>query len=47
MSLLTDLLVGFLAALCQVSGVTPDSLGRGKRGNRPPPQGGHMTIHRF
>ena len=47
MSWLTQLLVGFLAALCQVAGVTPDSLGRHKRGNRPPPQGAHMTVYRF
>ena len=31
---------GFVAWVCRIFGVTPDSLRRGRRGNLPPPTGG-------
>ncbi len=39
MASLFKLLAGYVAALCQVFQVTPESRRRGRRGNLPPPQG--------
>lgn len=37
-------LTSFVAVLCSLFQVTPDSLRRGRRGNQPPPQGGPAAF---
>jgi len=34
------MLKGYMAWLCKIFGVTPDTLRNGRRGNLPPPSGG-------
>ena len=44
MEILFKMMVGYLAFLCQIFGVTPDHLGKGRRGNLPPPQGASYPV---
>ena len=44
MSMLFKLMVRYLACLCRAFQVTPDTLGRGRRGNLPPPQGANHPV---
>jgi hypothetical protein len=39
MPVLFKAMLGYLSFLCRVFQVTPDQLGKGRRGNLPPPQG--------
>lgn len=40
-----DKISACVSLLCRLFQVTPDSLGRGRRGNLPPAQGAHMPVH--
>ena len=42
MKLLFKAMLGYLALLCRIFQVTPDQLGKGRRGNLPPPQGASL-----
>ena len=44
MKVIESLLTEFLAFLCRLFEVTPESFGRGRRGNLPPPQGAERPI---
>ncbi len=42
MKLLFKSMVAYLSFLCRVFDVTPDQLGKSRRGNLPPPQGANI-----
>ena len=39
-----DRLAAYVSLLCRIFNVTPDSLGRGRRGNLPPAQGASVPV---
>jgi hypothetical protein len=44
MKMLFNTMVAYLSFLCRIFDVTPDHLGRCRRGNLPPPQGASVPV---